>query len=176
MRVTLTKHSLLLLVILLVACTGQLAPGTPLPPSVTDREAGLFTDAEGDLPTPDDPTIIRTRFVYVNLDPLGGAGNSAEGRPAVANVLVLNPFEDVVFTAVLDRVELSSSGSLYWIGHVEGVEYSQVTLVVKDRVMVGNITTPGAFYQVRYASNGVHAVHQIDQAAFPPEAEPVAPD
>jgi hypothetical protein len=39
--------------------------------------------------------------------------------------------------------------------------------------MVGNITMPRAFYQVRYAGIGIHAIHEIDQSAFPNESDPI---
>jgi len=93
----------------------------------------------------------------------------------VGDVVMLNLFDYVIFTAVLDRVEPNRSGGYSWIGHLEGVEHSQVILVVKEGLMAGNIVVPKVFYQVRYAGNGVHAIYQIDQSAFPPEDEPVSP-
>jgi hypothetical protein len=130
----------------------------------------LFADVAvercGDLP--EDPKIVRTRFVEPNFALLGGA----DGAP-VADVLELNLFADVAFTAVLDQAESNRSGSLSWMGHLEGVEYGSVILVVKDGVMVGSVNMLGAFYQVRYVGNGVHAIHEMDSAAFPVEKEPV---
>ncbi len=56
---------------------------------------------------------------------------------------------------------------------VRRIKHSQAILVVDDGIMAGNITTPGAFYQVRYVDNGVHAIYEINQSAFPEEAPPV---
>ena len=138
----------------------------------------LFTDSaiQGALGTAGDPTIIRTRFVSVNFDLLGGADTLSRDLADVGDVVVLNLFDDVVFTAVLDRVEPNRSGGYSWIGHLERMEYSQVILVVKDGLMAGNIALPGAFYQVRYVGNGVHAIYEINQSAFPPDAEPIPVD
>jgi hypothetical protein len=133
---------------------------------------GLFTDSSisGDINFSKEPTIIRTRYVNISFDLL----TEPDGRPfAGAHVLGLNLFSDVLFTAIRDREELNPTGGFSWLGHIHGVEHSHVTLVVKDGIMVGNITLPRAFYQVRYAGNGVHAVHQIDQSAFPNEADPI---
>jgi len=133
---------------------------------------GLFYDSNvsGDIDFSRDPTIIRSRFVNINFDLL----SEPDGRPSVSgDVLVLNLFNDVLHTAIRDHVELNLTGGFSWVGHLDGVEYSHVTLVMKDGIVVGNITLPRAFYQVRYAGNGVHAVHQIDQSAFPNEADPV---
>ena len=38
--------------------------------------------------------------------------------------------------------------------------------------MIGNITVGTTQYQVRYLGNNVHVIHEIDQAGFPPEADP----
>ena len=46
---------------------------------------------------------------------------------------------------------------------------SQVTLIVEDGVLVGNLRVPGGSYEVRYLANGLHAVYQINPAAFPPD-------
>jgi hypothetical protein len=145
------------------------------PPQPADE--GLFSEvtaADGssvdDPAAVDDPTVVRSRLVTVDLARLGAPGDS------VADVLVLNFFPDAVYTAVLDRVERNPSGSFSWIGHLEGVELSEVTLVIKDGVMVGNAVAPGLFYQVRYVEDGVHAVREADQAAFPPEAPPIPVD
>jgi hypothetical protein len=162
------------LLIMMVVGTG--------PSSVASRAnqavEGLFTDSatETAVPRPHDPTIVRTRLVNINYDLLGAADCPPEDESQIASLLILNLFEDVVFTALLDRAEVSSSSSFSWIGHLEEVEYSQVILIVKDRMMVGNIAMPEAFYQVRYAGNGVHSIYEIDQAAFPPEAEPLPVD
>ncbi len=56
---------------------------------------------------------------------------------------------------------------------VKSIKHSQVILVVDDGIMASNITIPGAFYQVRYVDNGVHAIYEINQSAFPEEAPPI---
>ncbi len=53
------------------------------------------------------------------------------------------------------------------------IKHSQVILVVDDGIVAGNVTIPGALYQVRYIDNGVHAIYEINQSAFPEEAPPI---
>jgi len=127
----------------------------------------LFPDSDrpGSLDTASDPTIVRARYVDVNFEMLKAT--------EVGDALLFDLFEDVVFTAVLDRLEATDFGGYSWIGHLKGVEYSQVVLVVAGGQMAGNITLPGEFYQIRYAGDGVHAIYGIDQSTFPHEAEPV---
>jgi predicted 3-demethylubiquinone-9 3-methyltransferase (glyoxalase superfamily) len=135
----------------------------------------LFADVAvgSGLAATDDPTIVRTRFVDVNLGLLAGAGDRSGEASGVADVLTLNLFEDVTLTALCDHVEANPSGSFSWIGHLQGVEYGQVILVVRGEMVMGDVSMPGAFYQVRYAGGGVHAIHEIDQTAFPPELPPI---
>jgi hypothetical protein len=137
---------------------------------VADDESTLFTestlgareDATGD------PTVVRARYVDPDLSLLDGA--------EVGAAVTVNLFEDATYRAILDRKEAALPEGYTWVGHLEGVEYSQVILTVGGGQVAGNITLPGALYQVRYVGDGVHAVYQIDQSAFPPEAEPVSPE
>lgn len=169
------KFSSILVVLMWVML--DLAPSTIAAPA-NRQEADLFTDAviEGTIDKLGDPTVVRDRFVDVKFDLLLKADQLPKDKAATADKLVLNLFQDVVLTALLDRVESNSPDSFSWIGHLEGVENSQVILVVGNGLMAGNITLPGAFYQVRYAGNGIHAVYEIDQSGFPPEAEPIPVD
>jgi hypothetical protein len=144
-------------------------------------DEGLFTDA-GDiqgLGVPDDPTIIRARFVNVNFDLLGDV-KKADAPPGqvsgVSEQLNLNLFDDVNFTAILEQAKANWTGSYSWIGHLDGVEYGDVVLVFREGIMTGTIMTPGGVYEVRPVGGDVHAIYQIDQSAFPPEAEPTPVD
>ncbi len=134
----------------------------------------LFSNAKanGKADRTNERTIIRQRPVNINL----GALMKADGSPKLDNKglnIKLNLFDDVALTAVIDKTESVSAGSLSFIGHVADIKESSVILSVYDGVMSGNINVPGAFYQVRYVGKGVHAVYEIDQSAFPPEAQPI---
>lgn len=131
-----------------------------------------FTGHAGQIDQAQRPRIIRHRFVHVEFDLLSGTVPFEE-KAAIGNFLLLNLFDDATFKAVLDRREVRSDKSFTWFGRVEGIENSQVTLVVEDGVLVGNVNLQDAVYQVRYAGEGVHVVYQIDPRTFPPESEPV---
>jgi len=150
----------------------------------------LFADAavEADLAS-DDPTIVRTRLVHVDWGQLawaralaaqGGYATDQETQSLPTDsgsaLLYLNLFPDVLLTAVLERVEANATNGFTWIGHVAGVEGGQVILAVEEGVMAGNVALRGAFYQVRYVGDGLHAVHEIDRRAFPSEADPIPVD
>jgi len=129
---------------------------------------GLFTsDAiEGSLDSIMDPTVIRARLVNVDFAAMRAGGS-------FSNRLVLNLFADTNLDAVLDRVQSNPTGGYTWVGHLEGVEPSLVLLVVNDGVMVAKVSTGREIFQVRYTGSGdLHAVVQIDPAAFPNEGAP----
>jgi hypothetical protein len=138
-------------------------------------DRGVFSEvAAADGPDlAGDPTAIRSRSVTVDLSLVGAPEAFGDARSGVAGTLTLNFFPDAIFVAALDRVELGPAGGFSWIGHLVGVELSQVVLVIKDGMMVGNVTAPGVFYRVRYTGDGVHGIDQVDWTAFPPEAEPI---
>jgi len=145
------------------------------------QQQGLFTpDGVGVENTvnegEEDPTVIRSRLVHIKFELLSKDDKAPCTMADVSSSLTLNLFEDVVFTAILDRFELNRSGSFTWIGHIDGIAQSQVTLVIKGDIMSGNITLPDAFYQVRYRGDGLHVVYKIDQSAFPDEDEPTPVD
>lgn len=135
---------------------------------------GLFLESSAapTLAVADHPTVMRHRYVDVDFDELTREDGSPKStEPGYA--LILNLFEDVLHTALLDRVEYIPGNDFVWLGHLEEEPYSQVVFIVGDGILVGNITLPGASFQVRYAGNGVHAIFEIDQAAFPAELPPV---
>ena len=129
----------------------------------------LFSDSNIDITpeTANDPTIIRYRTVNVNLALL----NESE----VDDKIILNLFDDTIFTAVLEKKEPTPNDGYTLTGYLDGIQYSQVILIVGGDQIAGNITLPGAFYEIRYTSNHVHAIYQIEQSAYPQEAEPAAP-
>ncbi len=140
--------------------------------SATER---LFTDegssADSYINMQDvrpDPTIMRSRTAIANFDRLSGAD-----LPEGAEAILLNLFDDVSLLAVKDRLERRAPTRYTWFGHIAGMELGHIILVVEDEVMAGNIIVNGKMYQVRGVSEGVHAIREINQGAFPDEAPPI---
>ncbi len=115
-----------------------------------------------------DRTVVRSRYIYVNFDYLYG-----KNLPEGAELVVLNLFDSVSFTAVKDRLEVRSSNRYTWFGRIDGVKHGQVILTVENGGMAGNIILPRGIYQIRAVGNGIHAVYEIDQSSFPEEAPPL---
>jgi hypothetical protein len=134
---------------------------------------GAPSAAQGDMDRASEPTVIRSRTVGLNLDLLlNSDGVPLELGPR-GRTLTLNFFDDAAPVAVLDSVEPSYGGGFTWTGRVQDEPFSLVTLVLNDGIMAGTVSLPGRLFEIGYAGDGVHAVSEIDQSAFPPEAEPI---
>jgi hypothetical protein len=141
------------------------------PQSLARAENRLFSPAHsrGKIDEAMTSRILRHRFVDVDLRPLA----AAESGTATSAAVVLNLFDDAAFRAVLDERENRSGDSFTWIGHIPGFANSQVTLVVDNGIMSGNIRLDRRFYQIRYAGEGTHVVYEVDPDAFPTEGKPL---
>ena len=164
-----------LLTVLAAGLSLIIAPDGNTFPRAKETKKELFTAVtdHGNARVASGPTVVRVRLVNINFELLSVPNRSPEGQSTTNNLLRLNLFEDITFNAVLDRIERRSQDSFTWFGHIQGTGVSQVTLVVEREVMVGNIRVPGAFYQVRYVGEGMHAIYQINAQAFPPDSEPL---
>lgn len=132
---------------------------------------GVFSDTarRGPISLAGDPTVLRARIVDVNFPLLAQSIGQKEGPSGAGALVLLNLFHDTCYPAVLEHATGEPPTKFTWMGRVKGVPGSQVTLVVEDAVMAASITVPGRVFQVRYLGNGVHAVVEIDQGAFPPD-------
>lgn len=166
-RSTLLK--LILAVAMLLALFGSGAGLLAAPPL---QGAGLFlaTARQPTLPGITGPLNARSAAVTINWGHLGF--DPARGSQSRLNrTLNLNLFPDIQFTAVQDRIELTSSRlGLIWIGHLEGIPNSFVTLVAEKSVLVGKVALPGAIYLVRPAGLDIHLVSLVNLRALPPES------
>lgn len=159
MAMKLIPPSWALLGILLQACAA--APGGAPP---------LFTAANRADNRIDESMAKRAvRYRFVDISP-----QFIDGSAVPAN-LVLNLFDDVTVTAIRERWEQRPGNNFSWLGKVDGVVESQVTLVVENGFMAGTIRLRDAFYSVRSTSSGSHVIYEIDPLAFPREASPVLP-
>lgn len=112
--------------------------------------------------------VQRSRYVAINFNLLDQAGSGDNLR--------LNFFEDAGYTAVMSKVEDARGGRKIWHGALEAVDHSQILLVAQNGLLAGIITFPGGIFEVVYAGYGIHRIQEINQALYPPEAEPVEVD
>ncbi len=123
----------------------------------------LLLDPVDQLPAvmPDlEDFVIRYRPVTVRLDTLDGAGPG--------DALALELFDDESLVGIIERVERRSKRRYSCFGHIDGFPSSHMLLVVEVDVMIARISLPslGLLYTVRYASDGVHLICELDESAM----------
>ena len=150
-------------------------------PSVDDepQNVGLFSEVEGDPPPSSDVVTLASRLVEVDFEQFAEvtkspvvAKNLATVEPLAPKKLVLNLFDDVEFTGIVEHVEPTASGHALW-GKLDGVELGTMTLVVNGKVVVGTVRTLNGVYTIRTAGDGTYVIRQIDESSLPPPAEPL---
>jgi hypothetical protein len=142
---------------------------------VTSQVADLFIDA---APPPGAavggpiPGVARQRWVSINQGLLRATLPATLGGTDTAQRLPITLFPGLAITAVLVRTEKTAAGYV-WIGRIDGIEMSSVTLAVSDEAMAGAIATPQGRYTIRQVSGGLHVVQETDPSTRPPRGEPI---
>ncbi|MBK8430693.1 MAG: hypothetical protein IPL28_05135 [Chloroflexi bacterium] len=145
---------LLLPLLLCLAAVTVLAQETAAPPPTLFAPATAETAVHTAEQT---PTTTRARAATLTTTTLGAS-------------LTLNLFDDVLVTAEQLSTEPAQGGGYLWYGHILDQPLSQVTLLVRDGQLWGNIRWPLAVYAVRpLDTNGLHLIEQINEWGF---AEP----
>ncbi len=168
--------------LLVAANPGWLSP-VRAASSPLSTDAVLSGDTVNQINASLDRSVMRSRLVSLDVATLPDPAR----RPQLVREpsLSLELFPDVFIVAVFDRFD-PNTGGVTWVGHVENVPASAVTLVYSNRLMTGSIVMPGGAFQIRpaaedvraanrQATGEVHVIAQIDQGALPREAEPVMP-
>lgn len=100
----------------------------------------------------------RNRTVNAHIDLLG------------SDSLTLNLFDDVVVTAVRDRLVDKVKGSTTWIGHVEGEPESEVFLTVRGKTLSGTVQVGGDTYEIEF-KGGKYDITQVDPDKNPEHSQ-----
>ena len=145
----------------------------------TPEPDGLFYDVKGESPPSIGVDSLASRLVGIDYEqlaqvtapPISPKDSATEISPT-PQTLVLNLFDDVVFTGIVEHIEPTSSGHALW-GSLDGVELGTMTLVVNGSVVVGTVRMPDAVYTIRTVSDGTYVIRQIDESSLPPLGEPL---
>lgn len=116
----------------------------------------MAPEVRGTALQPSDPAARRRRVVSVDIGRLAPAPHG--GRTA----LMLNLFDDLVLTGIIERRTPTWSGGHALSGLLAGVPGGSVTLVVNGKVVAGMVRVPGAAYRIRPVDGDSHAIIQID--------------
>ena len=112
-----------------------------------------------------DGAVVLSRPVTVQLDLLPAAG---EGSRRVR----LDLF-GAAYIADLSRGAAADGPSKNWVGGIEGIEGSFVSLAADADAVAGTITMPGALYRLSPEDGSVQLLEQLDPRAFEPDGPPV---
>lgn len=150
------------------------------PPLSPFAPVALAAPVIADVPQ-DDPTIVRARYVTIDFDAFTGAGAAASDAQRLVT-LDLFPNESIV--AVFDRFDPNTTG-VTWVGHVQNLPLSTVTLVYSQGFMSGTVAAGLQVFSIRPAAEDVrqanpqpggealHVIAEVDQSKFLPEAQPI---
>lgn len=123
-----------------------------------------------------DRSVARMRYVTVDMSQLRARGEREMAREPA---LTLELFPDVTVFAQFKRYD-EGLGGMVWVGSVEGVDQSTVTLAYGGGVLTGSVVMQHRLYQIRPAQTGgttaaapLHVVTELDQSALPREADAV---
>lgn len=103
-----------------------------------------------------EPLALRRRLVEIDGEALAREAFELDGSAGVPPRLVLNLFDDVVVTGIVEQRERAFSGAFALSGGIEGTELGMMTLVVNGPVVVGTVWTPGGIYWIEPAGGGLH--------------------
>ena len=155
------------------------SPSKPAPDEA--MASGLFSEVEGDPPPSSGVDTLASRLVEIDFGQLSqvtklpvGPKDPVTGKPTEPQALVLNLFDDVVLTGIVEHAEPTSSGHSLW-GRLDGVGLGTFTLVVNGRMVIGTVRMPDAVYTIRTAGDGTYVIRQIDESSLPPLGEPLEP-
>ncbi len=115
----------------------------------------------------------RVRYIRINSQVLTSP-DSPLHQPAPAELqldssrLSLSLFSDTVLTAALEKTLYRNDTNFVASGVIDGWPNSRVHVVVEGEVVAASLNVPGlGLYQIRYDTNGLHRVLEIDPLQLP---------
>ena len=162
MKTFLRMMSICLLTAGLGACGEQNTPISGTAPVPLIHSTSFFEDTDLTRALPEEPQIVRSRFVKINLDQV----LDESGRPRDVKEITLNLFSDVVYNGVIEQTE-TSGDSISWTGVLRDVENSYFTMVYTSGVFMGHFASPEGIYEAVIVEDDLYRVIMIDQTKFP---------
>ena len=167
------KRSMIFFILLafMLVLSGCAADPSATPVERTEPVTGnqdpsaLFLETDQTVAVETAPHISRSRFVHLNLSLL--LTDQGEPLPLEPGTkLTLNLFPDLTYIGVLGSV-LQDEGGTSWVGTLEGIEYSEMTMVYTGEAFIAHIASPLGVYEVSSLGDGLYRVIQIDQNQLP---------
>ena len=169
-----------------------------VPPAIAVQRDGLFSTVnrpaehlDSPVLTSHDATIVRHRLVTIDLEQLHRARAAADvlprpfvstkavspssgnrdAAPAADATLIVNLFEDVVFTGIAEWTAPTFSGGYSISGRLAGEPLGTLTIVVNGETVAGTVRTLGGTYRIRSVGRGQCAISEVEETPFKCEVE-----
>jgi len=92
------------------------------------------------------------------------------------DTITLNLFNDVIVTAVRDRLIDNVNGTTTWIGHVQDEKESEVFLTIRGQTVSGNVQIGPNNYEIEPKGNNKHDIIQLDPSKNPKHSNSKSPE
>jgi hypothetical protein len=125
----------------------------------------LKADIQKDVNKPPGPMVIRLRYDKINVHALSQPNACLE--EVYTEKVILNLFPEISYTAINRAINVRAQHDFTWIGALEGLPLSDVTLVVNGDNVTGNINAEGTVYWLRPSANHIHLIAETNPSAFP---------
>ncbi len=103
----------------------------------------------------------KTRFVQVNPAQLK------------SDRLTLNLLDNQTYTAKRKRWVENPNGSTVWLGSVEGMNDSEISLATYGQAVAGTIRVGKKMYSIRYSGDAVQSLSEVNASEPLPELDPL---
>lgn len=101
---------------------------------------------------------------------------NVHGDLLALDTITLNLFNDVIVTAVRDRLIDNVNGSTTWIGHVQDEKESEVYLTIRGQTVSGTVQIGANNYEIEPKGNNKHDINQIDTSKNPKHSTSQSPE
>jgi hypothetical protein len=132
--------------------------------------SGPFADAtlRSRLVTIDLGRIGRARVVAASRRTSSSADASADGEasaplPEPGATLLLNLFDDVAVTGIVEWTDATFSGGYSVSGRLAGEPLGTMTLVVNDERVAGEVRTLDGTYRIRSVGAGLYSISEVEE-------------
>ena len=146
------------------------------------QSGGVFTPADTasthaavDAAASVDGPALRSRLVSIDFKMLARARDGAMGNVEPPDTLVLNLFDDVVFTGIVERTGPTFSGGYSLSGRIAGQPLARMILVVNGQTVAGTVRTLEGTYEIRTAGRNRYSIGEVDRTKAAFECEVVEP-
>ncbi|HOZ37803.1 MAG TPA: M12 family metallo-peptidase [Anaerolineaceae bacterium] len=155
---------LICIVFLLILSSIQVAEVNAQSPTETPVLFGDLSGTELAINQVNRPSVVRSRFVSMNLGVLMDASKMDPSKSSDQRI-EFNLFDDAIFTGKIQGKEESGAG-VTWTGALEEVEGGYFFITLVEDIAIVHVASTEGVYEVSNVAENVYKVIEIDQTQF----------